>query len=121
MPEDKNAHLPYRCCLCGGDAFKGISRDAAGRIQPILFPDEIKRPHVYPEKVMFGVFEQLRPVVADSQFVCKGCNEGRLTPAALAPLRGRVFDYVPSDKLKKKGKGADPGDQSYYAAYCGVM
>ena len=97
----------YECRLCGGDAFKGIERDADGKIKPILYPDEILRPELHPQAVMYGVDAQLRPK-SSSQFVCKACNETRLTPNALAPLRGRCHNYHnPHEEARRKKEAAE--------------
>jgi len=108
----------YPCRLCGADALKGIPRDENGHIQPILFPDEVLRPAVYPSAHMHGVEAQLN-CVSDSLFACKTCHLSRLTPQALAPFRGRSFDFVPSKNLRKYPPPS--GGDGYYAQYCTMM
>merc|ERR1712216_103107 len=118
-PGHVRAKLPaYHCRLCGGNAFVGIEADASGKKTPIPFPDTIRRPWLPHNRhaVMEGVDQQLRPRAPDSEFVCKKCFETRLSAKALAPLRGRSFNFAdPHDK-----KGPAPAESEGYG-YCSVM
>jgi len=44
-----------------------------------------------------------------SQFVCKKCNDTRLSEKALAPLRGRCMNYKNENPHDKEPAAEDPG------------